>query len=162
MPKWLLNFFFRAFLGRCLTLFHFLLLPVEHLVHLGGIPEEQLALRKDHSFMSMEEGKNTEFHHHVKYLISCFLWPVARGFGLPPTIRSNQMNQMSETFRDFEREMCPLPPWASQFTKPPSKKKKKSSNPLIVGYCSLYKQLWQLGVPVVLTLSSMVHLITAG
>lgn len=145
-----------------MTLFHFLLLPVEYLVYLGGIPEEQLALRKDHSFMSMEEGKNTEFHHHVKYLISCFLWPVARGFGLPPTICSNQMNQMSETFRDFEREMCPLPPWASRFTKPPSKKKKKSSNFLIVGYCSLYKQLWQLGVPVVLTTSSMVHLITAG
>lgn len=101
-----------------------------------GIPEEHLALRRDHSFMSMAEGKNTEFHQRVKYLISCFLWLVARGFGLPPTICSNQMNQMSETFRDFERVMCPPPPWASWFTKPPSKKKKKSSNPLIVRYCS--------------------------
>lgn len=162
MSNWLLKYIFRAFLGRCLTLFHFLLLPVGYLVHLGRIPEEQLTLRKNHSFMNMEEGKSTEFHHHVKYLISCFLWPGARGFGLPTTIFSNKMNQMFEAFRNFERVMYPPPPWASWFTKPPSKKKKKFQSSTYSWTLFLYEQLWELRVPVTPTPPSMVRLTAAS
>lgn len=128
------------FLGDTLTRFHFLLLPAGYLVNLEGAPEEQLTLRKSHSFMNVEEGKNTEFHHSVKYLISCCLWPVARGFRLPTTIFFNQMNQMFEAFRIFERVICPHPhPWATWFKNLLQRRrgrKNKPSNPLTVGYCS--------------------------
>lgn len=73
------------------------------LAALWGNPTGTINIEKNHSFMNREEGKNTEFHHHVKYLISCCLWPVARGFRLSTKIFSNQMNQMFEAFRNLER-----------------------------------------------------------
>lgn len=140
MLNWLSKCILRAFLGRYPDTISLSASSCRILGELGGGPRGTINIEEKPFIHECRRRENTEFHHSVKYLISCCLWPVARGFRLPTTIFFNQMNQMFEAFRIFKRVICPHPhPWATWFKNLLQRRrgrKNKPSNPLTVGYCS--------------------------